>query len=184
MYPFIRMIKEVVKARRQPPMSLLETHVSHLMCWPWDLDIWMELNNGRTLTIYDLGRIPLAQRTGLVEILRDHKWGLTVAGSVVRYRKRVRMFDKLTTYSRTLGWDARFVYLEQSMWNSRGDCTSHAVYRTAVTDKNGIVTPDRVMGAMNLTDLKSPDLPDWVQDWIKAEDKRPWPPEKSTVHDG
>lgn len=176
MYPFIRMIKEVFLASRQPKIGLLDTHESHHMCLPWDLDLWMELNNGRTLTIFDLGRIPLAFRTGLSDILRKERWGLTVAGSVVRYRRRVRMFDKVTIYSRVLGWDHRFVYLDQSMWNSRNDCTSHAVYRTAVTDKNGIVSPDRVMAAMQITDHTSPTLPEWVQVWLDAEDQRPWPP--------
>lgn len=177
MYPFFRLFKDIYRASRQPRLGLFETHVSNHICMPWDLDIWMELNNGRTLTLYDLGRTPLAVRTGLSKVLREKRWGLTVAGSVVRYRRRVRMFDKVTIYSRVLGWDHRFVYLDQSMWNTRGDCTSHAVYRTAVTDKNGIVAPDRIVEAMNLEGETSPELPDWVRDWIQAEDQRPWPPE-------
>lgn len=177
MYPFIRMAKEMILARRQPKLEPLGTHVSHHICWPWDLDMWMELNNGRTLTIFDLGRIPLAERTGVVDTLKRERWGLTVAGSALRYRKRVRMFDRLTMYSRMIGWDERFVYLEQSMWNSRGDCTSHGLYRTAVTDKNGIVSPDRVMQAMGM-DTQRPDLPEWVLAWLDAEAQRPWPPEK------
>jgi hypothetical protein len=49
MYPFIRMIKELIVHRNAPPLSFGDIHVSHHMCWPWDLDPWMELNNGRTL---------------------------------------------------------------------------------------------------------------------------------------
>ena len=67
------------------------THVSYHRCWPWDIDLWMELNNGRTLTFYDLGRIPLARRTGLVELLRKQRWGLTMAGASVRYRARIEL---------------------------------------------------------------------------------------------
>ena len=55
-----------MRRRRLPPLPVLGTHVSHHRCWPWDLDPWVELNNGRTLTLYDLGRIPMAQRTGLI----------------------------------------------------------------------------------------------------------------------
>ena len=54
MYPFLRMVKETWANRNAPPLGLTGTHVSHHICWPWDLDIWMELNNGRTLTLYDL----------------------------------------------------------------------------------------------------------------------------------
>lgn len=176
MYPFLRMIKEMVVHARSEPLGLTDIHVSHHICWPWDLDIWMELNNGRTLTIFDLGRIPLAQRVGLIRALARNRWGLTMAGATVMYRKRVRMFDKVETRSRALGWDDKFIYLEQSMW--KGDtCTSHVLYRSAVTDKSGIVAPARVMSAMGIEDIPSPDLPDWVTGWIEADRHRPWPPE-------
>jgi acyl-CoA thioesterase FadM len=179
MYPFFRLIKEVFVASRQSRIGMFDTHVSHHICWPWDLDLWVELNNGRTLTLYDLGRVPLAVRTGLGAMLRREKWGMTVAGSTTRYRVRVRMFDKVATHSRLLGWDHRFVYVEQSMWNSRGDCTSNVVLRLAMTDHKGIVVPERVIKAMGQGDLQSPELPEWVQAWIRAEDLRIWPPHKA-----
>lgn len=175
MYPIIRFAHQVLKYRNAPRLAPGEVHVSHHICWPWDLDPWMELNNGRTLTIFDLGRIPLAQRSGLVDMLRREKWGLTVAGSVVRYRRRVQVFDKVEMRSRLLSWDKRFLYLEQTMWKSNGDCANHAVYRSAVTDRNGIVTTDRVTQALGIPDAPLP-MPEWVSDWIAAEDKRPWPP--------
>jgi acyl-CoA thioesterase FadM len=176
MYPFFRLLKDSYRARSQPRLGLFETHVSHHLCLPWDLDPWNELNNGRTLTIYDLGRIPFAQRTGLVAVLRAQGWVLTVAGSVVRYRRRVRLFDRIEIRSRFLGWDRRFSYIDQSMWRSDGECSSHAVFRTAMTDRNGIVAPERVIAAMN-HEGPSPALPDWVQAWCAAEDQRPWPPQ-------
>ncbi len=176
MYPFIRLLASGLKARSLPELKLGETHISHHICWPWDLDLWMELNNGRTLTLYDLGRIPLAQRSGLLKLLARKRWGLTMAGAVVRYRRRVRAFDKIEMRSRLLGWDGKFMYLEQSMWKSNGDCASHAVYRGAVTDRNGIVPTNIVLQAMDLEPADAPDLPDWVKAWLAAEDQRPWPP--------
>jgi acyl-CoA thioesterase FadM len=175
MYPFVRMAKELFVHRKAGPLGFGETHVSRHICWPWDLDMWMELNNGRTLTLYDLGRIPLGQRTGLVDALRGRGWGLTIAGSAIRYRRRVRMFDVVEMRSRAVGWDARFIYLEQSMWRA-DECTSHAIYRAAVTSPNGIVPPDEVVAAMGLG-LAPPGLPAWVEAWIAAENQRPWPPE-------
>ncbi|KCV82603.1 hypothetical protein ATO10_06661 [Actibacterium atlanticum] len=174
MYPFFRMAKELIKYRNAPDLGLLDTHVSHHICWPWDLDFWLELNNGRTLMIYDLGRIPMARRVGMFEPLRKNRWGLTVAGSSVRYRRRVRMFQKVEMHSKCIGWDDRFIYLVQSMWRA-GECTSQALYRTAVTDKNGIVAPARLLQSLN-QHQDPPELPEWVRNWITAEDSRPWPP--------
>jgi len=176
MYPFIRMAHGLWRARKTLKLGATETYVSQHRCWPWDIDMWMELNNGRTLTLYDLGRIPLAKATGLLAAGRREGWGLTMAGVVVRYRRRVRAFERFEMRSRLLCWDARFMYIEQSMWKMNGECANHAVYRSAVTDKNGIVATDRVIEALGLAGTPSPGMPDWVAHWLEAEDKRPWPP--------
>ena len=174
MYPFVRLAKEALKFRGAPALGLLGTHVSHHACWPWDIDPWMELNNGRALTLYDLGRIPLASRTGLVRVTRAHGWGLTVAGNSVRYRRRVQMFQRFEMRSRALGWDPRFFYIEQSMWRA-GECTNQMLLRMAVISKGGMIAPERVAAELGHAG-PAPVLPEWVQAWIAADATRPWPP--------
>jgi len=174
MYPVIRLIKErLVHSTR--PLALFEPHVSRHICWPWDLDPWMELNNGRTLTLYDLGRIPMMLRLGVIRTLRAKGWGLTVAGSHVRYRRRIRMFQRFEMRSRLLGWDQRFLYLEQSMWRD-GEALNHLMVRMAATQKSGILPPQELMTAHDPSVTASPALPTWVQAWIDADAQRPWPP--------
>jgi acyl-CoA thioesterase FadM len=174
MYPFVRMVKEMLRARRMGPLGPFDTHVSHHICWPWDLDLWMELNNGRTLTLYDLGRLPLGRRTGIERILREKRWGLTVAGSTIRYRRRVTVFAQFTMHTRCVGWDNRFLYMEQSMWQG-DECASHALIRSAVVGKSGIVPPAELALALGAAP-ESPPLPAWVEAWITADATRPWPP--------
>ncbi len=175
MFPFIRFAKDMMVARRQPRLDYGETHVSHHICWPWDLDMFLELNNGRTLTIYDLGRFMLAERGGLIKAILANKWSLAVAGANIRFRKRVTLFQRIEMRSRAIGWDDRFVYLEQSMWNGKGDCTSHALYRTAIVENGKSVAPSRIAEALGI-DVVSPPLPDWVVAWAEADKARPWPP--------
>ncbi|AUH65237.1 acyl-CoA thioesterase [Paracoccus zhejiangensis] len=174
MYPLIRFVKEMVKFRSAPPLDFTGTHVSTHMCWPWDLDPWIELNNGRTLTLYDLGRIPLASRTGLIGTLKTRGWGITVAGNSVRYRRRIKAFQRFTMLSRAIGWDDRFIYMEQSMWR-KGECCNHILIRSAITGAKGIVPPVELLAATG-ANPESPPLPDWVQAWIAADALRPWPP--------
>lgn len=175
MYPIIRLAWEFWEHRKATPLAPTDTHVSHHRCWPWDIDLFAEMNNGRTLTLYDLGRLPLARRAGLVRALRENGWGLTMAGASVRYRRRVRAFQRFEMRSRAVCFDDRFIYLEQSMW--RGEiCCSHILYRSAVTDRDGIVAPARVMAAIGVSEV-SPQMPDWIAAWIAAEDRRVWPPE-------
>lgn len=174
MYPYLRMFKELWKFRNAPPLGAFDTHVSTHVCLPWDIDPWMELNNGRTLTLFDLGRIPLGRRTGIERILRARGWGLAVAGNSTRYRRRVRMFHRITMKSRCIGWDARFLYIEQAMWRG-AECTSHILIRSAITSAAGMVAPAEMARALGLS-AESPPLPDWVQAWIAADAGRPWPP--------
>ncbi len=174
MYPLVRLAAEYLRCRRDPPLEPGGLHVTHLRCMPWDLDIWMELNNGRTLTLYDIGRMSLGWRVGLVGALRRRRWALTMAGASVRFRRRVRMFDRLEVRSVTVGRDARFFYMEQSMWRD-GEATSSVLYRIAITDRNGIVPTQKVAEEIGHPDW-NPALPRWVEEWVGAETHRPWPP--------
>lgn len=177
MYPLIRFARTMAAARHAPKLRPFDTHVSTVRIWPWDIDPWMELNNGRTLTIYDLGRIPMAVRLGVVKALRAHGYGFTVAGSNVRYRRRITAFQKVTMLSRTIGWDDRFIYMEQSLW-SKGECCNQMLLRAAVVSlkgRRGMIAPAQVMQDIG-ADATSPELPEWVRAWILSESERPWPP--------
>jgi acyl-CoA thioesterase FadM len=101
-------------------------------------------------------------------------WGITVAGNSTRYRRRVTVFQKLTQVSRVLGWDARFVYLEQSFWRD-GECTASMLLRSAFITKGGMVPPHEVLVALGQP-TESPELPDWVKAWIAGDAERTWPP--------
>lgn len=175
MYPWVRLIKAFVGASRQAPLAWNETHVSHHICWPWDLDPWNELNNGRVLTLYDLGRVGLTVRTQVSDTMRQKRWGFAIAGSSVRYRRRVQAFAKLKVLTKITCWDERFFYFEQSMWKSDGECASHAVLRAAITSKAGIVPPQEFVDAVGL-EIDPPVMPDWIAKWAESEALRPWPP--------
>ncbi len=175
MYPFARLLWQLRRARGLPPLPLFGTHESHHICWPWDLDVFGELNNGRTLTLYDMGRIPWFGRIGLDRVLRRERWQVAVVGASVRWRRRVHAMERLSMRTRALGWDKRFLYSEQSLWKANGECASHVLIRAAVSNAQGIVPSARVLAALGHPGA-SPPLPPWVQEWIVAEAHRPWPP--------
>lgn len=174
MYPYFRLAKELWLNRKAAPLTILQPHVSTHIIWPWDIDPWWELNNGRTLTLFDLGRIPMSVRMGFKRVARAKGWGITVAGNSTRYRKRVTVFTRLTQISRVVGWDHRFAYVEQSFWRG-DDCTAHMLLRSAFISAAGIVQPAQVLRALGQDEV-SPPLPGWITDWIAAEGERPWPP--------
>ncbi|QIE57066.1 thioesterase [Pikeienuella piscinae] len=175
MYPFHRQILESIRAARLPPLAPGETHVHRFRVLPWDIDPFGDLNNGRILTLMDIGRIALAQRTGLIAVMRRRGWGLVMAGSVPQYRKRVTMLQKVETRSRLVARDERFVYIEQAMFRD-GAATAAVMCRTAITLNGRLVPPERVAAELGRPGWNPP-APNWVRAWSAAEALRPWPPE-------
>jgi len=175
MYPYLRHAIVAASDGRKPAFGTFDTHHLALTCWPVDIDGYMEMNNGRILTLYDLGRTGIAYRTGLMQTLMSNRWGLVVAGSSIRYRSRVTLFQRVDLRTRVLGWDDRFLYMEQGMW--RGEtCCNHGLIRAAMTEKGRMMSPARVAETMAI-DPTSPELPVWVRNWIDADMTRPWPPQ-------
>ena len=175
MYPIIRLITTSIKSKLASSLSVHDASETTFFCRPWDLDLFMEVNNGRMLTLYDLGRFNLSIRCGLAAVLRRKRWGLVVAGSSVRYRRRVRLFDKVTMRTQVVGVDDRWIYVAQSMW-VKGHPASSVLLRTAITSKSGTVPTESVLHELGLESWNS-ELPEWVKAWAEGDSQRPWPPQ-------
>ena len=176
MYPFIRMINAIRKAKKQSRISLFEKQTVSIRVYPWDLDIFNELNNGRALTLYDLGRFSLSVRSGLDKVLKHQKLGLTVAGSFVRYRSRVRAWQKIDITAQCVGVDDKFFYMLQNMYRN-GEPVGQVLLRAALTRKK-IVPPQELIDLLQISASDVPKLPQWVKDLATADSGRPWPPEE------
>lgn len=174
MYPFIRLITTSVKSMRSEKLDVFDVSETTFRARPWDLDLFMEVNNGRLLTLYDLGRFDLGIRIGLMSILKKNKWGLVVAGSSTRYRRRVRMFDKVTMRTQVIGLDEKWIYIAQSIW-IKGQPSSSALLRTGVTAKGKVIPSAEVAEAFGTGEWNI-EMPAWVQAWIDADAGRDWPP--------
>lgn len=178
MYPFLRYTATIVKATLQVKkgntLSFDDVSEITLRCRLTDIDNFLEMNNGRVLTLYDMGRTDFAVRSGLGMQLLKQRWGLVVAGSTVQYRKRIRAFQKVTMKTQIVGVDERWIYIEQSMWVKGKPCSS-ALLRTGVTEGGKVIEPKRVMVALGIADwVKTPEP--WVQDWIDGDKGHRWPP--------
>lgn len=179
MYPFIRLgttaIKSLIHQSQGKTLKLTDTGEITLTANVNDIDNFLEMNNGRIFTLFDLGRNDFAIRSGLAKKLFQHRWGLVVAGSTIQYRKRVRLFDKVTIKTRIVGIEERWIYVEQSMW-VKGVPTCHALLRTGITNimTGKVIDTAKVLEAIGEKDVVMP--PDeWVQAWADADKLRPFP---------
>jgi acyl-CoA thioesterase FadM len=173
MYPYLRAARVLLAARLGSRVDFDQEGSIRLRVWPGDIDIFWELNNGRFLTLMDMGRLDVGMRCGLLGVLHRRGWGLTVGGASVRFRHRVPPFSRITLTTKLVGTDERWFYFNQRI--IRGDRVSAgALVRAAVTSQDGLVAPARVMEALDARN-RTIDPPDWVRAWIEAEARRPWP---------
>ena len=174
MYPYVRAALAVLSTKHDPEASIFTPAVTYHRAWPWDTDMYGELNNGRILTLGELGRWGMARRVGLLQSLKKRRAAMAIAGASVRYRRRIPLFTRYRIETRALGWDGRFFYLDVSMWMG-DEAANQALLRTAFVGRGGVIDPGEVSAELG-HEGPSPTLPDWVLAWTEAEATRPWPP--------
>jgi acyl-CoA thioesterase FadM len=172
MYPYLRLCQTLIKAKFGSKLTLDNEGLLKMRVFPGDIDIYPELNNGRHLTIMDLGRLDLAQRTGLLRTVHEQKWGFAVSGASVRYRHRLKAFRRFQLHTRIVATDDRWFFFHQYTVR-KGKTHSSALVRAGITSKQGLVPVKKVLDALGIPDW-NPGMPKWVEAWRGAEELRPW----------
>lgn len=171
MYPYFRAIRWMVSSSFKEKLDdPFESTNIHSRVWFADIDVYPELNNGRHLSLMDLGRYNHGNRMGLFSILRKNKWGLMVAGNFTRYRRRLKLFQKFTLETEIVGYDERWFYFYQKT-KVKGIIHSSALIRTAITSKEGLIPSAKLVKEMGI-DFK-PSIPSWVTKWIELHEVSP-----------
>jgi acyl-CoA thioesterase FadM len=142
---------------------------------PNDLDLNGHMNNGRYLTLMDLGRLDLVLRTGLLSHMMKQKSVPVLASAKIRYRLPLMPFEKFTLDTRIIGWDEKWAYLEQRFIKTTGDkagaVAAIAMVKGSFFDNRSkkTIPTSEIMHILNWTE-PSPPLPDHVLKWQEAEE--------------
>lgn len=146
-----------------------------LRVYPNDLDFNGHMNNGRYLTLMDLGRMHLVYCTGLWGIVTREKLAPTLAAVQMRYRMQLLPFQPFDLETRVLCWDDKWVYMEQRFLYVNGPKTGAVA---AIGLVKGAFYDRRIKTTMPTRDLlvkignhqESPPFPAYVTEWVEAEE--------------
>ncbi len=154
---------------RRPARPLLATGVYRSRVWPTDLDLNLHMNNGRFLSLMDLGRVDLMLGMKLLGPILKRRWMPVVAASTIRYRRSLGPGQRFTLHSRLVGWDDRWTYLEQVFRTADDREVARALVKAAIRKPGGgtVAIPDLARLAGH--DGTSPPLPAALQAWIAAD---------------
>jgi acyl-CoA thioesterase FadM len=88
---------------------------------PNDLDTNWHMNNGRYLTIMDLGRFDLILRSGMWRLMVRQKSVPILASATIRYRLPLDPWQRYHLDTRVVCWDEKWIFIEQRFVYAGGD---------------------------------------------------------------
>ena len=139
----------------------------HFRVWPSDLDINLHMTNSRYLALMDLGRTNLLLQSGLWKFIRKEKLAPVIAGSLVRFRRPLKLFEPITLTTQVIGWDAKWMFIEHRLERG-GELACQAIVKGVFVGKAGSVAPEVIAKGLG-QDTTSPPLPSWIAGWLAAE---------------
>ena len=163
----LRLIKVLVMSLLRPALTPLGESVVRFRVWPHDLDLNLHMNNGRYLTVMDLGRTDLMIRCRMLGAVLKRGWRPMLAAATIRYRRPLAPFRRYELRTRLVGWDQKWFFMEQR-FEVGGDLYAYALVKGVFKDGRGVVPPSRVAQILG-HDNQSPQWPAALAAWLTWE---------------
>jgi acyl-CoA thioesterase FadM len=159
-FPWLRLIRVGFSLIAKSKVDLLTTTRVYLRVWPNDLDLNIHVNNGRYLTLADIGRMHWLMRTGVLRVARQQKAFPMVGDLIAKFRHDLKVFQTFEIHTRLIGWDRKWGFIEHRF--VRQDRVIGVVaIRGVFKGPAGPVDPGVLLAGLGHT-APSPELPEWA----------------------
>jgi acyl-CoA thioesterase FadM len=144
--------------------------------WPHDLDLSLHMNNGRYLTLMDLGRLDVMVRSGLWREVLRHRWTPIASAITIRFQRELRPFRKFRLDTRLLCWDANLVVMEQTFvidgGPRDGQVAARALFKGGLYDRKErrFIQIAQLMALLGVSEISPPATPE-VEAFLHADDR-------------
>lgn len=136
---------------------------------PTDLDLLMHVNNGVYFSLMDFGRWDMVFRSGLYDTCTKKGWYAVVAGETIKFKKSLKLWDKFTLQTQTVGHDEKNFFIRQK-FICKGELMATGLVKIRILKKKGgSVSPEEVSRELNI-DLKNK-MMDLSGEWLAIESK-------------
>ncbi|GAB3820949.1 thioesterase family protein [Tessaracoccus terricola] len=163
---YFRMLMLWLRNRRAPRTDVWDTVTTPFRVAPSDLDVLLHMNNGKYLTIMDLGRVDLMQRAGLWDGLNQRGWYPVVAGQTITYRRSLKLGQHFDLHTRVVGLDDRWIFLEQTF--AVGDVVhARAAVRARFLKRSGGSVEHDELEELVGRFPEHLEVPEWMLEWTE-----------------
>ncbi|MFK4762857.1 acyl-CoA thioesterase [Microbacterium sp. ZW T5_45] len=155
------------RVRRDGLIDPSSVSTVRLTTLPSDIDILRHMNNGRYLSLFDLGRWDLLIRTGLFDAMKERGWYAVVSSETVTFRRSLQLWQRFDVESRFIGHDDKAVFLEHRAVVD-GEIYARVIVRSRMLRRTGgTVSNEELFAAVGKPDGLT-EIDDWVHDWATA----------------
>ena len=161
---YFRLLLFMVRVRFRRRLGIWDTSHVTFRVNPFDLDVMRHMNNGRYLTLMDLGRMDLMLRSRFWQRIADQGWYPVVAGQTITYRRSLLLWERFDLASRVIGHDDRWIYMEQ-VFRRDGQVVADAIVRARFLHRTGGSVPVDELIALVGPLPEHLTLPEWVTEW-------------------
>ena len=155
------------RAKRHGRLGPTEIGRVRLTTLPTDIDLLQHMNNGRYLSLFDLGRWDLLVRTGLWDVMNRRGWYAVVSSETVTFRKSLNLWQRFDVESRLIGHDDKAIYLEHRAVVD-GEVYARAIIRARMLKRSGgTLSHEELFAAVGRPE-GIPEVDAWVHDWAAA----------------
>jgi acyl-CoA thioesterase FadM len=163
MFPWLRLFRAGLSGLGERRIDVLDATCIRMRVWPNDLDLNLHVNNGRYLSLADIGRLHWFLRSGCMGVARRLRAIPVVGDAVAKFRRDLKPFQRFEIHTRMMGWDDRWGFMEHRFVRE-GRVVGLVAIRGLFKGPNGPIEPQVFLDALGIHH-DSPPLPQWVHEW-------------------
>jgi acyl-CoA thioesterase FadM len=152
--------------QRQPRCGLHEPVTTRLRVYPNDLDINLHMNNGRYLTLMDLGRLDFMRKVGLFWPTTRRGWAAILGANQMIYLRPLKVWQRFTLETQLECWDDKWFVMTQRFVADGRLCAIGRVRGLFRGPKGNIAVP-QVIALAHTNASTSPMPSEATQQWLQ-----------------
>lgn len=152
---WFRMLYHLLRTPWRSRIGVLETSNMVMRCWPTDLDVNLHMNNGRYLTLMDLGRLDLVARTGLLKTMLKRGWRPVLGAAQIRYLKPIGPGQVFRLETRVVGWEGKWFWIQQRFFLGN-QMVADSLVKALFLSPKGSVQADEALAAIGQPQASPP----------------------------
>ena len=162
---YLRLFYVLWKIWRLPHKGLFDESRVCFRVLPTDCDVNFHMNNGRYLSLMDLGRVHMVAQIGLLRIIARKRWMPVLAAAEINFIRQLAPFQKFDLVTRLVTWDDKYAYMEQR-FESDGTLCAHAFVKGLFLDRGRRVGNSAVVAELGYTG-EAPPFPEELRIWAE-----------------